>query len=346
MLEMKTWFNINAKAGTDNAEVLLFDEIGLWGITAKDFIDQVKATGAKKLTVRINSPGGSVFDGLAIYNYLASLADVTTIVEGVAASMASVIALAGKTRKIAENSFFMVHSPWSAVAGTADDMRETADLLDKLAASLAGIYAKRTGKTDEEVKAWMETDTWFSGSEALSAGLATEITAPVQAVASLRPSFKNVPAALSANNNPPQKPRMNKLLQSLAAAGLITASDVTDDAAAEQFAANIAKLTKERDDALTAKVTVETALAELQKSNVTALVESAVADGRIEAGAKDEWVAKLVSDEASAKLLSSIKKPTVVGHAPLPAGNHNDPAAQVKTLTEKCMEANKAAGAK
>lgn len=340
---MKTWFKIQAKAGTDNAEVLLFDEIGLWGITAKDFIDQVKATGAKKLTVRINSPGGSVFDGLAIYNYLASLADVTTIVEGVAASMASVIALAGKTRKIAENSFFMVHSPWSAVAGTADDMRETADLLDKLAASLAGIYAKRTGKTEEEVKKWMETDTWFNGAEALYAGLATEVTAPVQAVASLRPSFRNVPAALSKNTN--TKPRMNKILEALAKAGLITSADQAEDAAADQFAAGLAKLQRERDDAVTAKTTAETALAELRKTNATAQVDAAVADGRIDSTAKDEWVAKLVADEGAAKLLASIKKAAPVGHSPLPAGNHNDPAQKPETLTEKCLKAN-AQGAK
>lgn len=342
---MKTWFNIQAKAGSDTAEVLLFDEIGIWGITAKDFIDQVKATGAKKLIVRINSPGGSVFDGLAIYNYLATLADVTTIVEGVAASMASVIALAGKTRRIAENSFFMVHSPWSAVAGTADDMRETADLLDKLAASLAGIYSKRTGKTEEEVKKWMETDTWFSGTEALDAGLATEVTDSVQAVASIRPSFKNVPAALSANINKPQKPRMNKIMEALAKAGLVTAADLAEDAAADQFVANIAKLTKERDDAVAAKNTAETSLAEARKQSVTALVDAAVADGRIESAAKDEWVAKLVADDGAAKLLASIKKAAPVGHNPLPAGNHNDPAQKPETLTEKCLKAN-AQGAK
>lgn len=343
---MKTWFKIQAKAGSDSAEILLFDEIGFWGVTAKDFIDQVKATGAKKLTVRINSPGGSVFDGLAIYNYLASLSDVTTIVEGVAASMASVVALAGKTRRIAENSFFMVHSPWSAVAGTADDMRETADLLDKLAASLAGIYVKKTGKTEEEVKKWMETDTWFNGSESIAAGLATEVTNSTPVVASLRPSFKNVPAALSANPKPPQKPRMNKILEALAKAGLITAADVNEDAAAEQFAAGLAKLQKERDDANAAKTTAETALAELRKANAAAKVDAAVADGRIDAAAREEWVAKLVADQGAEKLLASIKKAAPVGHTPLPAGNHNDPAAKEKTLTEKCLEANKAAGAK
>lgn len=336
---MKNWFSIKASAtNAEHAEVLLYEDIGSWGITAKDFIEQVKATGAKKLTVRINSSGGSVFDGLAIYNYLASLPDVTTIVEGVAASMASVIALAGKTRKIAANSFFMVHSPWSYAIGTADEMRDTADLLDKLSSSLASIYLKRTGKTEEEIKRWMEQDTWFDGAESLAAGLATEVTDSVEVTASLRPSFQNVPVALSAaKTNPKQKtPRMNKTLEALAKAGLINAADVADDTAVSEFEINFAKLTKERDDATAA-------LTDLKKTVATAQVDAAVAEGRIEAASKDEWVAKLVSDSTAAKLLASVKKPTVLGHKPLPAGNHNDPTGAEKTLTQKCVEANQAA---
>ena len=343
---MSNWFKIQAKAGSDTADILLFDEIGGWGITAQNFIDQVQATGAKKLTVRINSPGGSVFHGLAIYNFLARFPDVTTVVEGVAASMASVILLAGKKRRMAENSFVMVHAPSGEAYGTAEDLRNAADLLDKLGGSISALYQKLTGATEKTVNEWMSGDTWFDSRQALAAGFVSEVTDPVKAVASLRPSFRNVPVALSATTNTPQKNRMNKLMEALAKAGLITAADVAEDAAVTQVVANLAKLSKERDEAVTAKTTAETALATSRKANATALVDAAITDGRIEATAKDEWIAKLSAIDGAEKLLGSIKKP-VVGHAPIGAGNHNDPNSKdTKTLTERCIEARKASASK
>ena len=132
---MRTWYSMQAAANAPTtAEISIFDEIGMWGVTAKQFISDLKALGdVKDITLSLNSPGGSVFDGLAIYNALRSSgANVTVKVMGIAASIASVIAMAGKKIVMPENTFMMVHNPWSFAIGNANDMREMADVLDKL----------------------------------------------------------------------------------------------------------------------------------------------------------------------------------------------------------------------
>ena len=192
---MKTWFDIQAKAN-DEAEIYLYDEIGGWGVTAKSFIDAVRATGAKRINLRINSPGGSVFDGLAIYNFLRGQ-DVTVQIDGLAASISSIIALAGKTVRMAGNGFFMIHNPWGGAVGEADEMRQTADLLDKIRDSLVGTYAAKTGKDHETIKEWMNSETWFSAAEAKEAGFVDEVTDEIAFAASTR-SFRNAPDALKA----------------------------------------------------------------------------------------------------------------------------------------------------
>ncbi len=182
---MKTWFSIKAK-GAKAAEITIFDEIGFWGVTASSFISELKALGdVEDLTVFINSPGGSVFDGLAIYNALRQHpANVTVKVMGVAASAASFIAMAGDKIVMPENTFLMVHNPMGAVFGNADEMREWADTLDKIAASLIGIYVKRTGKGEDEVKSLLDAETWMTAAEAVEMGFADEIEAEMKVAAS------------------------------------------------------------------------------------------------------------------------------------------------------------------
>lgn len=192
---MNTWFDIQAKAN-DEAEIFLYDEIGGFGVNAKSFIDAVRATGAKRINLRINSPGGSVFDGIAIYNFLRGQ-DVTVQIDGLAASISSIIALAGKTVRIAGNGFFMIHNPWGGAIGEADEMRQTADLLDKIRDSLIGTYAAKTGKDYETIKTWMDSETWFSAAEAKEAGFVDEVTDEIAFAASTR-SFRNAPDALKA----------------------------------------------------------------------------------------------------------------------------------------------------
>ncbi len=156
---MKTWFTIKALAD-DSAEISIFDEIGMWGVSAKDFINDFRKVNAQKVTLLINSPGGSVFDGLAIYNVLRqSKADVTVKVMGLAASAASFIAMAGKKIVMPKNAFMMVHNPISGIFGNSDEMRKWADTVDKFTLSLIGIYAARTGKSEDEIKALLDAET-------------------------------------------------------------------------------------------------------------------------------------------------------------------------------------------
>ncbi len=160
----KSWYSVKALAKDTAAEISIYDEIGMWGVTAKDFISDLKKVEAKELTLFINSPGGSVFDGLAIYNSLRQHpANVTVKVMGVAASAASFIAMAGDRIVMPENAFLMVHNPMGAVFGNADEMRDWADTLDKIAASLVGIYVARTGKDEKEIKELQELVNYIKG---------------------------------------------------------------------------------------------------------------------------------------------------------------------------------------
>jgi ATP-dependent Clp endopeptidase proteolytic subunit ClpP len=174
---MKKWFEIRAKAESLEAEILLFGEIGMWGITAKDFTNELKELGPRdRYIVRINSPGGDVFEGAAIYNALRRLkGDVEVHVDGLAASMASVIAMAGDKIVMGEASMMMIHNPWSFAIGEAEDMRKQADVLDKVKASILKAYTKRSGKSEEDVSALMDAETWLTAEEAVAEGFADEV---------------------------------------------------------------------------------------------------------------------------------------------------------------------------
>lgn len=168
-------------------EITLFDEIGgFFGVTAKDFDDGLKGLkGVKTIRVRVNSPGGSVFEGLAMYNMLLNhKAEIITQVEGVAASAASLVTMAGNRIVMAESSWIMIHNPMAMAMGTATEMRETADLLDQHETTLRKIYTDRTGLTDEEVDEMMEAETWMNGEDAKAKGFADEVTENMRVAAS------------------------------------------------------------------------------------------------------------------------------------------------------------------
>jgi ATP-dependent Clp protease, protease subunit len=214
---MKSWFSIQAKGST--AEIVIYDEVGLFGISAKQFNDQLKALGpVSTIVLRVNSPGGDVWDGIAIFNMLKRHpARVEVIVDGIAASIASVIAMAGDRIKMPSNSFMFIHDPLAVVLGDAENMREMADSLDKVAAALVSTYMNKTGKSEEEVKKWMAGDTWFTAQEALEAGLADEVIESVAIAARFDLGrFRNTPAAVAkllpepvASGVPPQNPHSN-----------------------------------------------------------------------------------------------------------------------------------------
>jgi ATP-dependent Clp endopeptidase proteolytic subunit ClpP len=169
------WYRITD--ASDEALVEIYDEIGYFGITAADFTRDLSAVKAKTLNLRINSPGGSVFDGLTIYNRLREHpATVHVTVDGVAASIASVIAMAGDTIEMGRGSQMMIHNPSGLVMGQAGDMREMADLLDKLARdSIADVYAAKGGKDAAHWLSLMAAETWLSAREAVEAGLADSV---------------------------------------------------------------------------------------------------------------------------------------------------------------------------
>lgn len=166
-------------AAEDTTEILLHAEIGFWGVTSKQFAETLASISTPKVVVRINSPGGDVFDGMAIYNSLKSFkGDVAVVIEGLAASAASYIAMAGSTISIHESAMMMVHRAWGLAIGNEADMTDMATTLRKIDGQIAAIYAKQTGKSADEMLALMtgESDgTWFTGAEAAAEGFADEV---------------------------------------------------------------------------------------------------------------------------------------------------------------------------
>ena len=195
---MKNWYTISAR-GT-GAEVLIYDEIGAYGVSAKGFLAELGALpNGVPIDLRLNSPGGSVFDAVAIYNALQRHDGTITVwIDGVAASAASSVAMAGDEIVMPANAFLMIHDPSGLVMGTAADMREMADTMDKIAGGMVRGYAARSGRTEEEIAALMAAETWFDAEAALEAGLATRMIEPVRIAASFDVArFRNAPPALA-----------------------------------------------------------------------------------------------------------------------------------------------------
>lgn len=208
-----------AAATTENSTTIdLFDEIGFWGVRAKDFNLRLKDAG--DIVLRVNSPGGDVFDGVAIYNMLkAHKGNVRVEVLGIAASIASIIAMAGTERAIADNAMMMIHNSWTLAVGNKADLIDTAELLGKIDDSMARTYATATGLGVRSVKQMMDNETWLTGKEAKEQGFATEILKPadMQAVAKFDLSvFGNVPKSLvwddDVFDNPESEEDIEKLL--------------------------------------------------------------------------------------------------------------------------------------
>jgi ATP-dependent Clp endopeptidase proteolytic subunit ClpP len=175
---VKGWYTItNASgAGSAPATVHLYDEIGYWGTSAGDFIDELRGVKADAIELRVNSPGGEIFDGFAIYNAIAAHpAHVTGWVDGLAASAASFIVQAADVIKVQEVSRMMIHDGIGFAFGNAKDMRALADQLESLSGQIANIYAARTGVPAAHWREAMMAETWYSAEEAVASGLADEV---------------------------------------------------------------------------------------------------------------------------------------------------------------------------
>lgn len=215
---------LQAKA-SGKAELLIYEDIGegFWtsGITAQDFMKDLKALGdVKTIDVRINSNGGSVFDGIAIYNALRRhSATKNVFVDGIAASIASVIAMSGDTITMGEGTFIMVHRASGLAVGNASDMRELADVLEGIDTQLADIYAQRTGLALQTVADMMEAETWMNAQEAIGKGFAdTQGETLKLAAHANRSRFRNIPQALLNQDRRRPTPRLDAMRARLAAA--------------------------------------------------------------------------------------------------------------------------------
>lgn len=181
-LSGRTWYRIeNAVDDENSTDLYIHDEIGGWGVYSTDLIRELMTITTDTIKVRINSPGGDVFEGLAIHNALRTHpATIKTYVDGLAASAASFIFQAGEQREMGEYTQLMIHNPSALVWGESEEMRKMADLLDKLRDTVANLYADRSGQDVEQFVEMMGAETWFNASEAVDFGLAdsVDVTAP------------------------------------------------------------------------------------------------------------------------------------------------------------------------
>lgn len=187
------WYNIQNKAG-NSADIYIFDEIGTYGVTAQDFISEIKGLKDMPINLRINSLGGDVFDGMAMYNVIKRREAKTTVyIEGIAASIATIIALGADEVVMAENSLFMIHNAWGGAMGEAKDMRKTAETLEKITSELTDIYVKKTGLSYDAVAQMMDEETWLNAEEAYKLRFIDTISDSIKVAAKYDVSkFKNI----------------------------------------------------------------------------------------------------------------------------------------------------------
>lgn len=221
---MKKWFEIIDKA--ERAEVWIYEEIGedFWsggGITAKGFQKELSDIKASQIDLHINSPGGLVFDGITIFNLLKQHpANVTTYIDGLAASIASVIALAGDRVIMAENALFMIHKASGMVYGNSDDMRDFAEKLDKVNSSIATTYISKTKKDEKEIDNLMSAETWLTADEALEMGFVDEVAGEIDMAACAKfipimakAGFKHIPKDIADKKSVPTAREAEKALR-------------------------------------------------------------------------------------------------------------------------------------
>lgn len=203
--------------GNRSAEIYIYEDVGeSWfgGVTAKQFAEDLRALGAvDTIDVRINSYGGDVFDGLAIYRQLVEhKATVVSHVDGVAASIASVIAMAGSEIRIAEAGFVMIHNAWGVAIGNAEEMRKMAGVLEQTSGSIRDVYAARTSLGDDELATMMANETWLGAAEAIAKGFADTLAENMKIAAHAgavpqrahlaKHQFRALPAPLAAQRRP------------------------------------------------------------------------------------------------------------------------------------------------
>lgn len=276
-------------------DLYIYDVIGWPYIEAQDVINAVPED-IEEINIHINSPGGSVFEGIAIFNFLKThKAKKNVFVDGLAASMGSILAMVGDEITIYDNAFFMIHDPWVMMSGNADELVKEAEFLRKIEATMAAIYAEKTGLEEAEILELMHAETWFTGEEAKEKGFAGVVaTAPEQNSINFDLSlFENAPqrqgvAAKIKDKKEKTEDEMNKKLRAmLEAMGL--SKDATEDEAWEFFAKN--KVEEEVD------IEAEKAKAKAEEKTRQADIRHYVNA----AGLDDVFAQKLIDEDVSAE---------------------------------------------
>lgn len=195
----RSWYRIRA-LDDDTTEIFIYDAIDFIGVNAEDFVQDLTAIATPRINLRVNSPGGDFFDGIAIAHALVSHdAEVHTHVDGLAASIASVIALAGDQVTMAKGAFFMIHDPWVCACGNAADMQHIAGILAQLGDSLVEIYADRTGLSSDRIREMMNGETWLGDKQSVELGFADAVAGDERAAAAFDLSmFRHAPDELAA----------------------------------------------------------------------------------------------------------------------------------------------------
>lgn len=356
---MRTNF-INFKATAEGAEIAISGVIGesFWGDTysLERLRQDLKAVKGDKVTITINSPGGEVSEGIAIYHALKNSGKkVTTVAAGWAASIASIVFMAGSTRIVETGSRVMIHNPWTFTEGDAKELRKTADVLDQLQSDLVDIYHEATGMAKDLLRSMVDAETWLSAEEALTHKFATESrkkaapTAKACLTADICGKFLNLPGDLRpelTQNHTAMNPKLLALLGVSAAASeqeVLDAATNLKNVAASLTAKNeeVSKLTLELTEAK-AKVSKfeqaeKDAAAKALKAEAKQFADKAVSDKRIAAADADKWANAYEKDAEQAKALLPSVPSEGSGH-PTPLACGSTATGETSPSAEKLLE--------
>jgi ATP-dependent Clp endopeptidase proteolytic subunit ClpP len=286
--------------------VSIYDEIGFGGVTAKSFLAELKKLSGQRVHLRINSVGGSVVEGAAIYNALRRhKGGLVVHIDALAASMASVIAMAGDETLIADNALVMIHNPWGMTMGDADELRKEADILDKLKATLVNAYVRKTGMEAEQVAQMMDDETWLDATEAVALGFADAIEDGIEAAASITPEAAR--ARFDKFSNSMRKPAKNRKAEEAAPEVVEPAVEapVTDEAvdiSEENMTAELQAKVDALQAELNAKVEADTVRAQADEVTAKELetLKAEVERLTAESASKDEEITALLAASKSA----------------------------------------------
>ena len=305
---------MTAAEGETSAEISIYDAIGSFDVNAKQFVDELKDINADTINLRINSPGGSVIDGNAMFNALQRHpAKVITHIDGLAASMASVIAMAGDEVHMADNALLMIHNPWTFSMGDADELRADADLLDKMSASILSSYGRSQYEADE-LKNLMDEETWFTAQEAFDAGFVDHISTGLRAAAGdITAMAEGAEIKVPAEK---QVVSLTKQIDAISKASTEISADLLEQVVINQaLEAKVEEITTEL---ASAALTMEAAEASVEK--VAAELEAKAAEAETKAAeleAKDAEIeqTKEITEEAVAAKAAELVQ--VTAHAPV-----------------------------